>query len=372
MPEPRSIPGIGSVSLIPTPRLDVDLTGVALGPEDYFVLTRCDGKTPIGTVLQLTGLPEARALACLVHLIDVGAVHVPGVKPRSRVAQRVAAAPAFRVSMMEDCDLVPEECERIEAKLASLSSGSMFELLGVPPETGRRDRQRAFWAQSKLFHPDRFHGRQLGSYGAALAQIFDALREAYEFLDDDDRCEDYRTRVRDGRYVEPPLHSAPIPAVSLNLSPVRGERFGAESSAPRDRPTAPRPRSTVPPARVAELFERACHHEVTGELRLAVDEYLQVVRLDPKLRFVRRAAVAALKVGELALAEELSRRAVAIDLEDSNSRRVLARVLHERGRNSEALAELEEARRVDPANPFLDVEVLKIRSAIAVGGPETP
>ena len=56
------------------------------------------------------------------------------------------------------------------------------ELLGVEPGADAASVKRAFAAASKELHPDRYFGKDLGSYREKLAQIFARITEAVQAL----------------------------------------------------------------------------------------------------------------------------------------------------------------------------------------------
>ena len=79
---------------------------------------------------------------------------------------------------------IPEERQReilaIEAKLSS----NHFEVLGVSAGANSEQVRDAFHALSRKFHPDRFHGKQLGSFKGRIDAIFRRLVEANNILTD--------------------------------------------------------------------------------------------------------------------------------------------------------------------------------------------
>ena len=79
---------------------------------------------------------------------------------------------------------IPEERQKeilaIEAKLAS----NHFEVLGVSAGASSEQVREAFHALSRKFHPDRFHGKQLGSFKGRIDAIFRRLVEANNILTD--------------------------------------------------------------------------------------------------------------------------------------------------------------------------------------------
>lgn len=67
---------------------------------------------------------------------------------------------------------------------AKLGSANHYEILGVPAGAPTEQVTAAFREASKKFHPDRYFGKQLGSYKARLEKIFRRLVEAHSVLTD--------------------------------------------------------------------------------------------------------------------------------------------------------------------------------------------
>ncbi|HSP18404.1 MAG TPA: DnaJ domain-containing protein, partial [Myxococcaceae bacterium] len=95
----------------------------------------------------------------------------------------VSSLPTPPPRSLEDAELA----EAIEARHALLSRDpDRFAVLGLMPGAGRDDVKRAFIELAKVFHPDRLP-RSLALLQPKAARVFDAIREAQEFLLDDVR-----------------------------------------------------------------------------------------------------------------------------------------------------------------------------------------
>ncbi len=104
----------------------------------------------------------------------------------------VSSIPTPPPRSLEDAELA----EAIEARHASLTRDpDRFAVLGLSPGAGRDDVKRAFIELAKVFHPDRLP-RSLALLHPKAARVFDAIREAQEFLlDDVRRTEHARARA---------------------------------------------------------------------------------------------------------------------------------------------------------------------------------
>lgn len=342
---PSTIVGLGPVDVAPLLNREWDPTGLDLTPHDYFVLTRCDGKTTFRMILQMTGFPEPQTIGILQKLREEGAILLPGEAPplRKLRTQPAATAPQLRpraapvldeAILAEECDLTPEQKRAILGKFISLQGATLFDVLDLGPDAEKKTLKRAYFKISKDFHPDRFYGKNLGSYQARLATIFKAATDAFEILDDD---------ARRAAYIE---------------------RLTAREQGSAAGP-APAPKAQSQAEHAAALFERACQNEVMGQTEQALKEFAAAVRLDPhggpQGRYFKRAALACLRAQELRSAEEYATKAAEIDPRDATVHRTLAKVFRAVGRTQDALREIEVASNLDPDNQHIATELDELR-----------
>jgi curved DNA-binding protein CbpA len=373
---PIAIKGVPSLDLAPVINREWDPTGasVAMTPEDYFVLTRVDGKTSFKQICVIAGFPETQTMQILSKLRDAGAILLPGEPPPAqplrtargtqptqvpppadagahvrkrpstsapppmilerRVAVSVRSILIDEAALAESCDLSLEQKRAILTKHAALSGGTLFEILDVDPDADKRTIKRSYYRISKDFHPDRFYGKKLGSFEQRLADIFKMCTEAFDLLDDDGQREAYLHRLRGDAAV---AAGGPAPAP-----------LGPQSKVHR----------------AGELFELACQHEVTGETQQALAEFGAAVALDPQPRFLRRAAEACIRAQELRSAEEYAKKFAALSPRDAQAHRTLAKVYKALGRNQDAHTELQTATQLDPGNRHIAAELEEIQKLI--------
>lgn len=337
---PAEIPDVGATSLRLTQNPRFDPMSASFGAEEYFVWTRFDGATSVKDLLLMTGLPIDRGVAIVRGLRRVGAILAPGEKPEEAIeraamtarvektesnrptqpmsAVQVAAVtgsdtgrgprlapvaggvpqvmdpdPAERAALAEVNDLADEERRRILGALRLLETKDPWLLLGVARGTDKRTLKRAFYERSKTFHPDRYYGRRLGSFAGRLHAVFEAVTRAHADLTQD------------------------RPAPSAN-----GE---VAASAPQ-----------TPGEYAAELFDRACDAEVSGDPEKALKLFAAALKIDPQARYLRRAASCALTAGDLHTALDHAQKASKLEPADPSIARMLARVLRGLGRTGEA------------------------------------
>jgi hypothetical protein len=375
---PAEIPGLGSTAQKIRANPTFDAMKAGIGPEEYFVLSRIDGSLSLREVLLMTGLPLERAIDTVVKLRGLGAILMPGETPMSvprpgpsSVPPRVGSGPnAPRArsptlprtppsgtppsrhprpstggmkqpkddgptddptvdldrslesptkdelsALSETCDLDDADRRLILAMARRLGWGDAWALLGLPPDVEKRRVKRAYFKLSKDFHPDRYYGKRLGSFGARLDRIFEALSRAYaELTDGKPKGDGARTGRRTGE-AQSPIEYA------------------------------------------AELFERACEHELHGDPLEAMKQFAAAIRIDPQVRYLRRAARCALTAGQPRSAEEYANKAANLEPNDPSTSRLLAAAFRAQNKLDAAEEVLIMALAVGTENDALVVEL---------------
>lgn len=344
MSVPAEIAGLGSTAQKIRPNPSFDALASGIGPEEYFVLSRIDGALSLREVLLMTGLPIERAIDTVKKLRGLGAILLPGETaisaprpaaarpataptgplsppgpratgplptaggPRATGRIRTGEPPAEPTAAPADADLrlaeptadelraLAEASElgepdrrRVLAMLRRIGTGDAYALLGLPHGADKRQVKRAYFLLSKDFHPDRYYGKRVGAYGARLERIFEALSRAYAEL----------TEVR-------PKEAA------------RPVRQAGEAQSPGEY--------------AAELFERACQTEVHGDPLEAMKQFAAAIRIDPQLKYLRRAARCALTAGQPRSAEEYANKAAHLEPNDPSTARILAAAFRAQGK----------------------------------------
>jgi hypothetical protein len=224
--------------------------------------------------------------------------------------------PEEREALAEPCDLPPDERVRILA-MARLAAGrDPWALLGVPSGADAKVLKRAYFKLSKEVHPDRYYGRQLGSFADRLNVIFEAVSRAYAKL----------------------------------TSPDKHRRSGAHQAVVADKPQ-------TPAEYAAELFERACALEVSGDALDAMKLFAAAVRIDPQTRYLRRAASCALAAEQPKTALEYAKKAQAQAPNDPSAARLLASAFKATGRYADAEEVLVMAMALKNENDVLTAEL---------------
>jgi curved DNA-binding protein CbpA len=194
-------------------RRDLDLGRLSLTPEEGFVLSRADGCGSVGELLAVAGLPEAQAVGVLRSLCEKGILFAEagteakgkgsanGVAPRASAGAR--PLPPFGAKgrydgfifspadLAEPVDLSKDVCKELLFLDASLGKLNLYDLLGVRPGTSAEQMRKRYHELSRIFHPDRYYGKKLGSHGPRMSRVFQAVTRAFETLSDPARKAEY-------------------------------------------------------------------------------------------------------------------------------------------------------------------------------------
>lgn len=174
----------------------------------------------------------------------------------------------------EQSDLTSDEKRQAIAMWRIVGRGNPYEILDVDHHATPVQIQSAYRVRCKQFHPDRFYGRNLGTFSRWMSEIFDGVQAAYGKL-----------------------------SAMATESPFQTKREHA-----------------------AELFGMACRLEANGKSEEALRMFSAACRVDKKPIHLRRAARCALNTGDTDRAEYWALEAVDRAATDPSTLRVLADV----------------------------------------------
>lgn len=226
------------------------------------------------------------------------------------------ATAAEKASLAEPGDLEIDERVRILAMMRLTEGRDPWALLGVPNGADAKALKRAYFKLSKEIHPDRYYGKQLGTFAERLTTVFEAVSRTYARL----------------------------------TSPEKDRRSGVYQAMATEQPQ-------TPAEYAAELFERACGLEVSGDALGAMKLFAAAVRIDPQTRYLRRAATCALAAGQPKTALEYAKKAQAQTPSDPSAARLLAWAFRAIGKLADAEEVLVMAMALKSENDVLTAEL---------------
>ena len=195
--------------------------------------------------------------------------------------------------LSEDVELDVERRKEILFADAHLAQWTHWQVLGLPWNAPAAAAKAAYLEKVKIFHPDRYAGKRLGSYRARLERIFRRITEARDVLTDEARRAAYAKA------------SAPADEFArLEARKLEDERRAEERRARLARQNPLMQRA----ARVAELLERGKAALAEGRFAQAANDLLLAQGLDPKNAELAALAADAKRKAGAAKATELFRK----------------------------------------------------------------
>ncbi|MBX5482791.1 MAG: DnaJ domain-containing protein [Myxococcaceae bacterium] len=357
MSQSETIVGLGARTDYLAQVPNVDPSRLGLTPEEDRLFLAVGRAARIDEVIQKSGMAEPRAIAVLLSLRAKGAVVPARVQKPSAVAVDAA--------MSEEVDLTPERKKEILDLERALDKLNAFELLGLMPGATAEQARQAYYAASRRYHPDRYYGKNLGSFKYRIDKIFKKLTDAYNTLSDDERRAEYLKKHPELAPPPPPPPSAPAPGPALD--PARlSERRARMARHPYLAKTT----------RVTELVSRARAHIQRGEPGMALTDLHLALQLDPDNKDIQllqaearrkndalRAAAEMEKgaeaeaVGDVSTAMARYRAAASIDTSNARAAFKAAQLMQQLGDRSKDLRTFAQ-RAVDLDPKHVDAKVL--------------
>lgn len=301
--------------------------------------------------------------------------------------------------LAEDVDLDVERRKEILHAEARLGSATHWEILGIPWNAPAAAAKAAYLEKVKVFHPDRYAGKRLGSFRGRLERIFRRITEARDLLSDDTRRAAYaRTTAPpeefaklEGRKLEDERRAAERRARLARQSPLvaRAGRAGelvargkaafaegryaqavadlvvAQGMDPANREVAAlaeEAKRKAAAARSAELFRKGLEAEALGRASAAFEAFRDAFQADPlNVRAAAQAARVALAAGDVAAARALADQALARSPRSGVAHEAVGLVLEAEGNKKEARKALERALELDPGLDRAKERLKKLR-----------
>lgn len=187
----------------------------------------------------------------------------------------------------EKVDLEEARKQEILALESKVATSNHFEFLGVPEGAPIEEVKAAFREASRKFHPDRYFGKNLGSFRAKLDRVFKRLVEANQTLVDPHKREAY-------------LAANPfLRAAGSSSAPQLKTKAEEERDEERRRRLAKHPylaRTT----KVQEFLAKAKAHVAAKEYSQAITHLTNASQVDPTHAEVKALLVEVRKSAELA------------------------------------------------------------------------
>jgi tetratricopeptide (TPR) repeat protein len=185
------------------------MKSLPIGPEEAFVLSRVDGSSSEADIVACTGLDGERVTRALRRLAELGAISFGDASVASaaqapvdsnvragaaRAAEQGTAPPPSassqappartydRAELEEVVDLDLDRKQQILEVHSRLDRLTHYELLGVNPDADKKTIKQAYYETVAVFHPDRYFGKNLGSFKPKLEKVFARMTQAHDTL----------------------------------------------------------------------------------------------------------------------------------------------------------------------------------------------
>jgi tetratricopeptide (TPR) repeat protein len=301
-------------------------------------------------------------------------------------ADRFHGFPFSVADLSEDVDLDVERRKDVLFAEASLAGWSHWQALGLPWNASVAEAKAAYLERVKVFHPDRYPGKRLGSYRARLEKVFRRLTEARDVLADEAKRAAYvrasapadEFARMEARKLEDEKRTAERRARLMKQSPLfaraarvqdlvaRGKAAyakgdfaaaandlllaaGTDPRNPEIASLAAEAKRKASAVRANGLYEKGLEAEAMGSWPAALALHREALEADPAhVRAAAHATRASIALGDLAAARALADAALRAAPRTGAAHEALGLVLEAEGNKKEARRELEKALELDP------------------------
>ena len=242
---------------------------LSAAPAETFVLACVDGLSSQVDIALTTGLGDEE-LAAIVHSLMTRGLVAFAAPHSSRQAVPTMRSGAYSLlgGPEQSLDLSAAQQQQLRDLDRRLGSLDHYELLGVGASADAKAIRAAYYDLVRTFHPDRFFGKQLGSFESKLLRVFAKITEAYNVLHRDDTRSEYdrylaarrRTLDFESRLQDPDRQSQEIETALRQI-----ERAAAADSVVPSSGTVRRPSGAYvadPEARRRALARKLGHSSV--------------------------------------------------------------------------------------------------------------
>ncbi len=158
---------------IPQQVEDADVRAHDISAQEAFIHSCMDGVLNVDDIADLTVLAPVEVLASIERLVSLKVVEW--------VTSKASSGPPA-AELVEDVELDQAIQELIIEALHRADRLNHYELLGVAVDAERAEIRTAYFALSKVFHPDAYYGKRLGSFKAKMEVVFRQVTDAYEAI----------------------------------------------------------------------------------------------------------------------------------------------------------------------------------------------
>ena len=241
----------------------------------------------------------------------------------------------------EAVDLDEERRKYVNDAYEKLDQLSHYALLGIPRSADAKAVKKAYYRLAGLVHPDRYFGKQLGSYKPKMEAIFAAISAAQDTLMSAEKRADYdadlerqvaRAAVDDSAPVSAPVDPRVAAKRQAALEALRKVHADGRAKARQYADSAARARAAGDVAAAAEAYKRALTFAPGDPEITAAYEETQRATAERLAESHMRKALLEEKFGRWAAAAESWQRVMSARPNDPDVHARLANALARAGR----------------------------------------
>ena len=206
---PTEVGDLGFDADVPSRREEGrDVTSLSLTTQQYFILSRVDGKATLREICSYSGIPFDDAVVILRELHEARLIDLPNreVTPPSKETRKRESSSEFKIPnwgvSFEEFE-IPEPDAAADSALSEgmrrlilyyhyyLEDISYYDLFQVEQDADLREITSAYYSLSKVFHPDRWFRQDLGGLEKHLKTVFRWMNKAYRTVSKPARRREY-------------------------------------------------------------------------------------------------------------------------------------------------------------------------------------
>ena len=307
------------------PNPDCNAAQMTLSPHEGFILSRIEGPVRIGDVVSMSLFDQGTTHQLIKNLIDKGALVVasPEESPQSPARQRADTqelprlrgwnyrGTIFNLSELNDGDDLDEETKKILLYLEqNLEKMHYYSLLNIRADTPTKVIKERYYELSRMLHPDRYFGRDIGGYAVKMNKVFRKINEAMSTLTDNHKRMAYDEKlIKVGLLQQGDVYISEEERERLLAQERQEQEEASKRRRMKHNPFLPRIKKG------REFYEQALEHAKNGQILEAYNTLKLALSYDPKNeeyieleKGYRRKADIAKAQKEYQKAEELEKR----------------------------------------------------------------
>jgi len=191
---------------------NMKVSGKTFGPQEWFMLSRIDGRTPLKEIFFMAGQSKQNTRRAIYALIDAGAIDIkdrenetrkkvrtipvkPATQPEKTQQQsknKTVFRPANVSNKNETINTIPLEAAELDHIYRTYLKQNHYQILNVAPDASHSEIRNEFVKLSRLYHPDMYDRKQMAPDALELMEaLFSMVNHAYRIISNRNTRETY-------------------------------------------------------------------------------------------------------------------------------------------------------------------------------------